>query len=101
MRNEEDESTTHAADDGAPIPHSAFRTPHSLPTPLTDEERAVYEWQIWVSGFGEAGHDRVIALVFILVRIDQLFEPRFRGDEFGREALRGVARARDRHSVEW
>ncbi|HBL42349.1 MAG TPA: MoeZ/MoeB, partial [Planctomycetaceae bacterium] len=22
--------------------------------PLTDEERAVYEWQIWVPEFGEA-----------------------------------------------
>jgi molybdopterin-synthase adenylyltransferase len=25
--------------------------------PLTDEERAVYEWQIWVPGFGEAGQE--------------------------------------------
>ena len=24
---------------------------------LTDEERAVYEWQIWVPGFGEAGQE--------------------------------------------
>lgn len=27
------------------------------PQPLTDEERAVYEWQIWVPGFGEAGQE--------------------------------------------
>jgi molybdopterin/thiamine biosynthesis adenylyltransferase len=25
------------------------------PKPLTDEERATYEWQMWVPGFGEAG----------------------------------------------
>ena len=23
--------------------------------PLTDQERAIYEWQIWVPGFGEEG----------------------------------------------
>lgn len=27
--------------------------------PLTDVERAVYEWQIWVPGFGEAGQQRL------------------------------------------
>jgi molybdopterin/thiamine biosynthesis adenylyltransferase len=27
------------------------------PQPLTDEERAVYEWQIWVPGFGEHGQE--------------------------------------------
>src|SRR5687768_14055030 len=25
--------------------------------PLTGEERAVYEWQMWVDGFGEAGQE--------------------------------------------
>jgi len=25
------------------------------PKPLTDEERAIYEWQLWVPGFGESG----------------------------------------------
>lgn len=29
------------------------------PRPLTDEERAVYEWQIWVSDFGEAGQEQL------------------------------------------
>ncbi len=29
------------------------------PLPLTDEERAVYEWQIWVPGFGEAGQEKL------------------------------------------
>jgi molybdopterin/thiamine biosynthesis adenylyltransferase len=27
--------------------------------PLTDEERAIYEWQIWVPGFGEAGQEKL------------------------------------------
>ncbi len=27
--------------------------------PLTDEERAVYEWQLWVPEFGEAGQERL------------------------------------------
>ncbi|GAB4140737.1 MAG: HesA/MoeB/ThiF family protein [Planctomycetaceae bacterium] len=27
--------------------------------PLNDEERAVYEWQIWVPGFGEAGQEKL------------------------------------------
>ena len=26
---------------------------------LTDHERAVYEWQIWVSDFGEAGQEKL------------------------------------------
>lgn len=29
------------------------------PEPLNDEERAVYEWQIWVPGFGEAGQEKL------------------------------------------
>ena len=28
-------------------------------TSLTDEERAVYQWQLWVAGFGEAGQLRL------------------------------------------
>jgi molybdopterin/thiamine biosynthesis adenylyltransferase len=27
--------------------------------PLTDAERSVYEWQLWVAGFGEAGQERL------------------------------------------
>ena len=27
--------------------------------PLTDEERATYEWQIWVPEFGELGQERL------------------------------------------
>jgi len=29
------------------------------PQPLTDEERAVYEWQMWVPDFGVAGQERL------------------------------------------
>ncbi|QDT08439.1 Molybdopterin-synthase adenylyltransferase [Planctomycetes bacterium K23_9] len=29
------------------------------PTPLTDEERAVYEWQMWVPDFGESGQEKL------------------------------------------
>jgi molybdopterin/thiamine biosynthesis adenylyltransferase len=29
------------------------------PRPLTDDERARYEWQLWVPGFGEAGQEKL------------------------------------------
>ncbi len=29
------------------------------PEPLSDEERAVYEWQIWVPQFGEEGQEKL------------------------------------------
>jgi molybdopterin/thiamine biosynthesis adenylyltransferase len=29
------------------------------PKPLTDEEKAVYEWQIWVPDFGESGQEKL------------------------------------------
>lgn len=29
------------------------------PPPLTDEERAIYEWQMWVPGFGEEGQRKL------------------------------------------
>src|SRR5271155_1349137 len=31
----------------------------SQPIPLTDEEGAVYEWQMWVPDFGTAGQERL------------------------------------------
>ena len=34
-------------------------TPRPRPTPLNDEERAVYEWQMWTADFGEAGQERL------------------------------------------
>src|SRR5712691_2036805 len=27
--------------------------------PLTDAERAIYEWQLWVDGFGEVGQEKL------------------------------------------
>jgi molybdopterin/thiamine biosynthesis adenylyltransferase len=30
-----------------------------MPRPLSDEERDVYQWQLWVEGFGEAGQEKL------------------------------------------
>ncbi|MEM7234534.1 MAG: ThiF family adenylyltransferase, partial [Planctomycetota bacterium] len=32
---------------------------NSRQEPLTDAERAVYEWQMWVPGHGEEGQERL------------------------------------------
>lgn len=40
--------------------------------PLTDEERAVYEWQLWVPGFGEAGQEKLKAASVLVSRIGGL-----------------------------
>jgi len=37
--------------------------------PLTDPERAVYEWQMWVADFGEAGQRRLKAAAVLISRI--------------------------------
>ena len=36
---------------------------------LTDEERTVYEWQLWVSGFGEAGQERLKGATVLVSRV--------------------------------
>jgi molybdopterin/thiamine biosynthesis adenylyltransferase len=36
---------------------------------LTDEERAVYEWQLWVPGFGEAGQRALKAASVLVTRV--------------------------------
>jgi molybdopterin/thiamine biosynthesis adenylyltransferase len=36
--------------------------------PLTKEERAVYEWQMWTPGFGEAGQERLKASSVLISR---------------------------------
>jgi molybdopterin/thiamine biosynthesis adenylyltransferase len=36
--------------------------------PLTDAERAVYEWQLWVPGFGEAGQQRLKGASVLVTR---------------------------------
>lgn len=41
-------------------------------TPLTDEERAVYEWQMWVPDFGEAGQTKLKNASVLISRIGGL-----------------------------
>src|SRR5450432_1501048 len=36
---------------------------------LTNEERAIYEWQLWVEGFGEAGQLRLKNATVLVSRI--------------------------------
>lgn len=40
--------------------------------PLTAEERAVYEWQIWVSDFGEAGQQKLKSASVLISRVGGL-----------------------------
>jgi molybdopterin/thiamine biosynthesis adenylyltransferase len=46
--------------------------PKGNPLPLTDEERAVYEWQIWVSDFGEAGQAKLKNSSILISRVGGL-----------------------------
>ncbi len=39
------------------------------PAPLTDEERARYEWQMWTPGFGEAGQQRLKGSSVLVSRV--------------------------------
>ncbi len=43
-----------------------------LPLPLTAEERAVYEWQIWVTDFGEAGQEKLKNASVLISRVGGL-----------------------------
>jgi molybdopterin/thiamine biosynthesis adenylyltransferase len=38
------------------------------PTPLTDEERATYEWQIWTPDYGEAGQEKLKGATVLVSR---------------------------------
>lgn len=42
------------------------------PIPLTDEERAVYEWQIWVDDFREAGQEKLKGASVLVSRVGGL-----------------------------
>ncbi len=42
------------------------------PKPLTDEERAVYEWQIWVPDFGEKGQEKLKGASVLISRVGGL-----------------------------
>ena len=44
----------------------------SRSNPLTDEERAVYEWQIWVRDFGESGQQRLRDASVLVSRVGGL-----------------------------
>ena len=39
------------------------------PKPLTDEERATYEWQMWVPDFGESGQEKLKAASVMISRV--------------------------------
>ncbi len=40
--------------------------------PLTDEERAIYEWQMWVPGVGEVGQSKLKAASVLISRVGGL-----------------------------
>ena len=42
---------------------------------LTEEERAIYEWQIWVDGLGEAGQAKLKASTALISRVGGLGGP--------------------------
>lgn len=42
------------------------------PSELTPEERAIYEWQMWVPGFGEAGQRKLKAASVLVSRVGGL-----------------------------
>ena len=42
---------------------------------LTGEERAIYEWQIWVDGLGESGQERLKASTALVTRVGGLGGP--------------------------
>jgi len=42
---------------------------------LTDEERAIYEWQIWVEGLGESGQVKLKASTALVTRVGGLGGP--------------------------
>ncbi|MEO2036738.1 MAG: HesA/MoeB/ThiF family protein [Planctomycetaceae bacterium] len=46
--------------------------PPSAPRPLTDEERATYEWQMWVDDFGETGQEKLKASSVLVSRVGGL-----------------------------
>lgn len=51
-------------------PHQSTGPAHVVS--LTDEDRAIYEWQMWVDGFGEAGQSALKAASVLISRIGGL-----------------------------
>lgn len=72
-RGPEAEANTASGGDGAGrMPPSGCFTAAVRRLPLTDEERAIYEWQMWVPGFGEAGQERLRAAAVLVSRVGGL-----------------------------
>ena len=46
--------------------------PSVVPPTLTDEERAIYEWQMWVPGVGEEGQRKLKAATVFISRVGGL-----------------------------
>jgi molybdopterin/thiamine biosynthesis adenylyltransferase len=46
--------------------------PEITPRPLNEEEKATYEWQIWVPGFGEEGQEKLKGASVMISRIGGL-----------------------------
>ena len=46
--------------------------PEITPQPLNDEEKATYEWQIWVPGFGEEGQEKLKGASVMISRVGGL-----------------------------
>jgi len=46
--------------------------PDKTPSRLSDEERALYEWQMWVPGMGESGQGRLKASTVFISRVGGL-----------------------------
>ena len=42
---------------------------------LTDEERAIYEWQMWIDGFGEEGQQKLKSASALVTRVGGLGGP--------------------------
>src|SRR5262245_10129694 len=40
-----------------------------MPSPLTPEEKSVYEWQLGLSGFGEAGQEKLKGATVLVTRV--------------------------------
>lgn len=45
------------------------------PVPLNDEEKATYEWQMWIDGLGEAGQEKLKGATALVSRIGGLGGP--------------------------
>src|SRR6056297_2142124 len=43
--------------------------------PLDDDERAIWEWQIWTEGFGEAGQEKLKGASVLISRCGGLGSP--------------------------